>query len=121
MCREAGLQRGVANNDCVLQMKQSMAAAQQAQQHSMELAAQQQHQHHQSMAAAYGQGMPSGTPFQAAQEQRAAPQGLRLSNSQRNLSGAATGALRPVLTSLQQDLYLHVILQHALEPCMQSA
>ena len=41
-----------------VQMKQSMAAAHQAQeqqQRSMELAAQQQHQHHQSMAAAYAQ------------------------------------------------------------------
>ncbi|CAL5223612.1 g6152 [Coccomyxa viridis] len=83
------------------QMKQSMAAAQQAQQHSMELAAQQQHQHHQSMAAAYGQGMPSGTPFQASQDQRAAPQGLRLSKSQRNLDGGGAAAGGQQETAIQ--------------------
>ena len=78
-----------------LQMKQSMAAAQhaqQAQQASMELAAQQQHQHHQSMA--FRQGMTSsGAPFQAPQQEQRAARGLRPSASQdnRDVVGAAGG------------------------------
>jgi len=88
--------RGCDDDHLCLQMKQSMAAAQQAQQHSMDMAAQQQHQHHQSMAAAYGQGTASGAPFQAAQDQHApASQSLRPSTSQRNMNsgGLAAGAV----------------------------
>ena len=83
-------------------MKQSMAAAHQAQeqqQRSMELAAQQQHQHHQSMAAAYrqsvGQQGMSQTPFQFAQAQdqgAGTPQPMRPRGSQLDLSGGMQAA-----------------------------
>ena len=88
--------RGCDDDQLCLQMKQSMAAAEHAQQHSMDKAAQQQHQHHQSMAAAYDQGTASRAPFQAVQDQRVpASQSLRPSNSQRNMSsgGLAAGAV----------------------------